>query len=505
MADFEQASTNPELGVEVQDKLDDLTSNEAKGVDLTNADNQAKEALTNNKTVVEAFGINRDKFPGEHMNAVKNVFQNICWKNFDQIEMNDIYKLTHSQKSQLAREIATLKKYPDYILPNSKIRFSDLRKYLEKQDSMIDVKSLNAAMNVNWNTKQRNFAFRYIRDRIIDNSVNEYWKMRNKLDKRPPMQDICVLAAWNLTGTTGIGWKWNIWREFFAYNLENSNQSINSLEFWPYDSPAEIWISAYWYDNAWWNLTISFGDGWSKIVWNYTKDWLNMDSNNPLPDWVTWENWVLTIPKEPYRNNPIEIKIESMKNDEIMFNFQCKNASITSWSAEIMRTPSVKEEFKPWVYELTDDKRKDFLGGINAIVKETRKTKKSDIPVVFEVWIDKTGFSDKKALDGKDVAMLENIKNKYRNNSKLIQKIQQEFDEFSNKIDLSDKFTPAQIDVQTRLAKLRFLEAMDVALTNRTFREQLEAWIININSKLVIDTRKIEAKIVSDDLNYEPQ
>jgi len=70
--------------------------------------------------------------------------------------------------------------------------------------------------------------------------------------------------------------------------------------------------------------------------------------------------------------------------------------------------------------------------------------------------------------------MLENIKNKYSNNGKLIQKIQQEFDEFSSKIDLSNKFSPDQINAQTRLAKLRFLEAIDLGLTNYTFRKQLE-------------------------------
>jgi len=78
MADFEQVNTNPELGTEVQDKLDSLTPDEAKSVNLTDADNQAKEAIITSKTVTETFRVNRSYFPGEHMDAVKNIFKNIC-------------------------------------------------------------------------------------------------------------------------------------------------------------------------------------------------------------------------------------------------------------------------------------------------------------------------------------------------------------------------------------------------------------------------------------------
>lgn len=454
------------------------------------------------------------------------VISHFLGKNINQIKMNEILLMNPIKKAQLAREISSIKTDNKLFLQGFQVSDNSinilpkdikaLNNFLEKWWKM-NVTNLNHITNKAYNAEQRNQIFYFIGKKHLNATITEYKKMFNKWDSIPPMPRVSVLATWDLWGTTGIWWLSNKWRLYFEYDLKLSDKVKNStitrsINFGSLDADAQIWISANGIDmigEKWgWSFDISFWDKWV-IHGDYGPTWLEIDTSN-FPDWVKWENWVLTIPVK-YKNTPITITTKSTKYDdskgydEVLFWFSCKNAFIgRPGIADTVYEDGWNFDLWLWKYELDSNMKKYFNSCISRIMNDVDVSCAKEIPVNMWIYIDNTPFSDPKwFLDGESKKIgLESVLSEYNGNQKLAKKLQEAYDSFSSKIDVSN-FEQNQQQAQKRLAECRFWESISIALKNYKFRSNLLSWKIRINPEFYIGQRKIEANIKEEDLCYK--
>lgn len=484
------------------------------------------ETLANHEKMMQTFEINKINFPDNNLKAVKNVFKNICWwKNFDEIEMTDIFKLNDMKKSQLAREVVAVK-MPDFdlILPSkdkSKTTVTINAKYF--YDFFHDGRTLTEENLKNY-INERKLTLSSIADDDESNKVGKNMKeidfdkirlgnilgqMQNNIKKKSkqeyrkmfqwdvhPMFRVDTHAVWDLTTSKGIWQEDNTGREYFRYNLNEKSQISSNLRFGSKEWPAEIWISANWIDGTtwWWSVYILLGNK-QKIQLNYTNNWLNVVGN--LPTWVQWKNWVLIIPNEPiYKNNPMEIKTESKQYDsggydDVLFNFTCNNIGI--WIATPMFDEEISKNLWLWEYKTNINEKNRILWCISTITDDISMCFAKNIPMNIWVSVDKTPFDEGRISDFmKDTenvglnSVMYNVTDQ-NEQAKIREKLIQAFRDISKQIESSNfEWDEIGKDAEKRLAKCRFWEVMDIALKDRNFRSQLASWTIQINPKFTI-------------------
>ena len=510
-----------EFAIQVQQELDDLTPDQAKDdVKFQNTD----EILSDVKDLTDTFEINKKIFVWKNFIAVKNVFQNVCWKNFDQIKMEDIFRLSDAKKSQLAREITALK-IPDFDLKlpwkdgksvniNAKYFYDFFQNGITLTEENLKAYIRSKKLELGTSTdKNDNKISKIIWEIDIDNNSNLIyilWQMQSNIRKKskieyrkmfkwdvPPMQKVYSFATWDLSGTTAIGWEQNTGRWYFKYDLKEKNQMVSNLRFWSKKWPAEIWISAVWTNGElwWWYVYISLGKN-ETIKLDYSANWLNLIGK--LPDWVQWKDWVLTIPnRSPYRDNPMEIKTESKEfstggYDDILFNFTCKNIGIAT---PIFDT-GISKSFWLWEYKTSAKEKWEILWCISSITDDVIDSFATNIPVNINISVDKTPFKKDeidKFIQGTDNIWWDSINYNIIDKKQqdiLFKKINQAFEDFSKQVESADFWWDSDWkQAEIRLAKCRFWEVMDIALKDKNFRSQLASWKIKINSKFYIGDR----------------
>ena len=441
---------------------------------------------------------------------IRQIISQFFNKNIDQLSMSDIVWLYPIQKAQLAREISAIQKIDKKIsISWFVIDFKILNEYLENGWKM-DIKSLNENMGVSLNAKWWHWVFMYIHKYHIDIALKEYKKMFRKEDSIPPMPYVCVLATWDLSSTAWIGWLSNKWRLYFDYDLESWNTTERMLKIWPLDTLVEIWISCNWIDIKdwiwWWSFDISFWSIWN-LHWDYTDNWLIVDDSS-LPEWVIWDvdNWILKIPQKIYKDIPISIKTKSNQYssglyDEVLFGFSCKNAIIGI--AEQMYDIWNEIDLWWWQYTLSSKEKGEIWMLITNIMNEVHMSFAENIPVTILVSIDNTEFSrPEKFLDnGVWNISLKWVVDKY-DDTILKQKIEEAFNQFCEKIDVSNFVEMSQQEAQRKLAEYRFLQLMMVTLENVDFRKQIISGKIKITPEFTNGQRKIGVKILEKDLIY---
>lgn len=512
-----------EFAIQVQQELDDLTPDQAKDdVKFQNTD----EILSDVKDLTDTFEINKKIFVWKNFIAVKNVFQNVCWKNFDQIKMEDIFRLSDAKKSQLAREITALK-IPDFDLKlpwkdgksvniNAKYFYDFFQNGITLTEENLKAYIRSKKLELGTSTdKNDNKISKIIWEIDIDNNSNLIyilWQMQSNIREKskreykkmfkwdvPPMQKVYSFATWDLSGTTAIGWEQNTGRWYFKYDLKEKNQMVSNLRFWSKKWPAEIWISAVWTNGElwWWYVYISLGKN-ETIKLDYSANWLNLIGK--LPDWVQWKDWILTIPnRSPYKDNPMEIKTESKEfstggYDDILFNFTCKNIGI--WIATPMFDEGISKNLWLWEYKTDINEKNRILWGISAITDDISMAFADNIPINIWVSVDKNKFDESKISDfmkntenvGLNSVMY-NVTNQ-NEQAKIREKLTQAFNNISKQIESSNfEWDEIGKDAEKRLAKCRFWEVMDIALKDKNFRSQLASWKIKINPNFYIGDR----------------
>lgn len=512
-----------EFAIQVQQELDDLTPDQAKDdVKFQNTD----EILSDVKDLTDTFEINKKIFVWKNFIAVKNVFQNVCWKNFDQIKMEDIFRLSDAKKSQLAREITALK-IPDFDLKlpwkdgksvniNAKYFYDFFQNGITLTEENLKAYIRSKKLELGTSTdKNDNKISKIIWEIDIDNNSNLIyilWQMQSNIREKskreyrkmfkwdvPPMQKVYSFATWDLSGTTAIGWEQNTGRWYFKYDLKEKNQMVSNLRFWSKKWPAEIWISAVWTNGElwWWYVYISLGKN-ETIKLDYSSNWLNLIGK--LPDWVQWKDWILTIPnRSPYKDNPMEIKTESKEfstggYDDILFNFTCKNIGI--WIATPMFDEGISKNFWLWEYKTSAKEKWEILWCISSITDDVIDSFATNIPVNINISVDKTPFKKDeidKFIQGTDNIWWDSINYNIIDKKQqdiLVKKINQAFEDFSKQVESADFWWDADWkQAEIRLAKCRFWEVMDIALKDKNFRSQLASWKIKINPNFYIGDR----------------
>lgn len=483
-----------------------LENNEWKAADvITQADktvvNNAVEDINLNKSPMEYFWLNTD--------TEKNIITSICGKeNINQITMKDIFELPSLKKSQLAWELSALKQISWKELGVDLWKLNNVIKWGEN----MSIDNLNSSMGVNLNQWEWYYIFKQLKDIHNRKSRNEYVKMFKVWDKIPPMQEISTLATGDLSGTAGIWWWLNAWRIYFDYDFKNSNTIERSLNFWALKWPAEILISANWINVAkdwkgWGSFDFIF-DNWWIVHWDYTSEWLIVDEKS-LPAWIERKDWVLIIP-DTYKNIPITIGTKSNKYsngtyDEVMFNFSCKNASISRIATK-MDDVDWDRNFWLWEYQSSPNEQNDFWAWINAVTNATKNSFAENIPVTFWVTIDKAKFNPQKidwfmqrTSDFSFDKVMENYNGKDKNQLKNISI--NAFNNFKSKIDVSNFQWELEQKAQQRLAECRFWEALWIALKQWEFRKQLLSWKIQIDPQFSVwAERKITTSVQEQDL-----
>ena len=511
-----------EIVDEIQE-LHNLTDKQAQNIEFSNVN----EALENHEKMMKTFEINKTNFPDNNFQAVKNVFKNICeWKNFDEIEMTDIFKLSDMKKSQLAREVVAVK-MPDFnlVLPSkdksnpniminakyfydffhngSTLTEENLKKYINRKKLDLktivynDSKESKKANEVGENMEKIDInkinlsnILGQMQNNIKEKSKDEYRKMFQW--DVPPMYRVDTQAVWDLTWSKGIWQEENTGREYFRYNLNKKSQISSSLRFGSKEWPAEIWISANWIDGTkWWSVHILLGN--KQIQLDYTNNWLNVVGN--LPKWVQWKDWVLII-DQMYKDKTMTIETESKQYDnggydDLLFNFVCKNIGI--WIATPMFDEGISKNFWLWEYKTDINEKNRILWCISTITDDISMCFAKNIPMNIWVSVDKNKFDESKISD-----FMKNTENVGLNSvmynvtdqneqAKIREKLTQAFNIITKQIESSNfEWDEIGKDAEKRLAKCRFWEVMDIALKDRNFRSQLASWTIKINPEFTI-------------------